>query len=120
MKRHFFVMLIVMCLAVAASAQTPAGLEGKWEGALVVGPTQLRLVVNISKASDGLYLGTMQSPDQGNIPIPIDKIEQTADSMRLEVKAVNGIFQGSINDDKTKIKGTWAQGGPSLPLELTR
>src|SRR5262245_9189813 len=120
MKRHFIVMLIVMCSAASASAQAPTGLEGKWEGALVVGPNQLRIVLNVSKASDGLYLGIMMSPDQGNVPISVDKIEQNGDSVRLEVKAVNGLFQGSISDDKTKLKGTWSQGGPTIPLELTR
>src|SRR5262249_152555 len=27
---------------------------------------------------------------------------------------------GTLSEDKTKIKGTWTQGGPALPLELTR
>src|SRR5262245_2900518 len=40
--------------------------------------------------------------------------------VRLEVKAVNGIFQGTLSPDKKTIKGTWTQGGPVLPLEFTR
>jgi hypothetical protein len=36
------------------------------EGTLVVGPNQLRLVIDITKASDGLYLGTLTSVDQNN------------------------------------------------------
>jgi murein DD-endopeptidase MepM/ murein hydrolase activator NlpD len=123
MKRQFFLIISVLAVcssAIAAYAQAPAGLEGKWEGALAAGPNQLRLVLNISKAADDLYLGTLMSVDQGGIRIPMDKIQQTGDSVRLEVKAVNGIFEGSLNEDKTKLKGTWTQGGPLLPLEFTR
>ena len=116
-----FTWSIMMCLIAAiAYAQAPSGLEGRWEGALVVGPNQLRLVFNILKASDGLYLGTMTSVDQGGARIPMDKIQLTGDSVRLEVKAVNGTFDGRLSEDQTKIKGTWSQGGPALPLEVTR
>jgi len=120
MKR-LIIYVIAACTAVTLTyAQTPAGLEGRWEGALAAGPNQLRLVLNISKAADDLYLGTLTSLDQGGARIPVDKIQQTGDSVRLEVKAVNGTFEGSISEDKTKLKGTWTQGGPKLPLELTR
>src|SRR5256712_6201518 len=120
MKR-LIIYVIAACTAVTLTyAQTPAGLEGRWEGALAAGPNQLRLVLNISRAADDLYLGTLTSLDQGGVRIPVDKIQQTGDSVRLEVKAVNGTFEGSISEDKTKLKGTWTQGGPKLPLELTR
>jgi hypothetical protein len=36
------------------------------------------------------------------------------------VKAVNGIFQGTLGPDKKTMKGTWTQGGPVLPLEFIR
>src|SRR5262249_41872201 len=116
-----FICSITICLIAAiAHDQAPSTLEGKWEGTLVVGPNQLRLVLNISKASDGLYLGTMTSVDQGGIRIPIDRIQLMGDSVRYEVKAVNGTFAGTLSEDKTKIKGTWTQSGPNLPLEFTR
>ncbi|HYR87983.1 MAG TPA: M23 family metallopeptidase [Terriglobia bacterium] len=119
--KQLIICVLAACMAVTMTyAQTPSSLEGKWEGALAAGPNQLRLVLNISKAADDLYLGTLTSVDQGGVRIPIDKIQQTGDSVRLEVKAVNGIFEGSISEDKTKLKGTWTQGGPKLPLELTR
>jgi hypothetical protein len=114
MKRHLSRVLLAMTFAAAGLlAQGPVALDGKWEGALVVGPTKLRLVLNISKASDGLYLGTMSSVDQGNIPIPMDKIDLTGDAARIEVRAVNGVYTGTLSADKTKLQGTWSQGGPA-------
>src|SRR6267142_1375151 len=85
MKR-LIIYVIAACTAVTLTyAQTPAGLEGRWEGALAAGLNQLRLVLNISKAADDLYLGTLTSLDQGGARIPVDKIQQTGDLVRLEV-----------------------------------
>src|SRR5262249_26451654 len=121
MKRHFVTLLITFgFVTVAAHSHTHIGLEGKWEGTLVAGPNQLRLVLNITRASDGLHLGTLTSVDQGGVQIPMDIIQLTDDTVRLEVKAVNGIFQGTLSRDKKTMKGTWTQGGPVLPLEFTR
>src|SRR5215467_16105907 len=88
------------------TGQESSGLEGKWEGSLGSAPNQLRIVLNISKASDGLYLGRLISLDQGGIPIPMEKIEQTGDAVRFEVKAVNGVFEGKLTES-TKLQGTW-------------
>jgi len=105
-------------LLLLQSANT--GLDGRWEGAISAGPAKLRVVLDISKASDGIYLGTLTSVDQGNVKIPIDQIQMTGDSVRLEVRSVRGIFEGTINSDKTQLKGTWTQGGPTIPLEFAR
>ena len=60
--KQLTVYIIAACTAVTLTyAQTPTGLEGRWEGALAAGPNQLRLVLNISKAADDLYLGTLTS-----------------------------------------------------------
>jgi len=60
MKRHVATLLITIgFVTIAAHSQAPVGLEGKWEGTLVAGPNQLRVVLNITRASDGLHLGTM-------------------------------------------------------------
>src|SRR5215510_16093592 len=121
MKRHVATLLITIgFVTIAAHSQPPVGLEGKWEGTLVAGPNQLRLVLNITRASDGLHLGTLTSVDQGGVQIPMDIIQLTGDAVRLEVKAVNGIFQGTLSPDKKTIKGTWTQGGPVLSLEFIR
>jgi len=114
--------LAVLALAsvVLASAQTPEGLAGKWEGALQAGPQKLRLILEVSKASDGaFYIGTLVSVDQGSARIPIDKFSGEDGQVRFEAAAVGGSFEGTMNADKTKIAGTWTQGQP-LALELTR
>ena len=98
-------------------AQSPS-LEGTWRGTLVTGAGQLRLTLQVSKAADGLLIGTLNSLDQG-VSIPVDRIVVTGSTVRVEVKSVNGTFEGAMNAAGTEIKGTWTQGGP-LPLTLTK
>src|SRR5215813_258619 len=120
MKRQFaFILLLIALMSRFATSQSAAGLEGRWEGTLSVGPNQLRLVIEVTKTSDGLYFGSLVSVDQGGLRIPIDKIQLMNSSVHLELKAINGTFDGTLSDDKTKITGTWSQGAP-LPLELRR
>jgi hypothetical protein len=70
-----FATLPIGFITVTTQSQTPVGLEGKWEGTLVAGPNQLRVVLNITMASDGVHLGTMTSVDQGGVRIPMDIIQ---------------------------------------------
>jgi hypothetical protein len=46
-------------------------------------------------------------------------VRVNGDSVRVEAKIVQGVFEGTLNADKTTLKGTWTQGA-SLPLELKR
>ncbi|MGH7470700.1 MAG: M23 family metallopeptidase [Longimicrobiales bacterium] len=100
----------------AAAAPATAGVEGRWEGTL---GSALRLVLDITKSADGLYFGTMTSVDQGNLRIPIDRIGQTGDSIHLELRSINGSYNGVISADRARLTGIWAQGN-TRGLEFTR
>jgi Peptidase family M23 len=103
----------------AAAAQTPApGLDGTWRGTLVTPAGSLRLVLRIDKSPDGLLTGVLDSVDQGS-KIPIESVTLAGDSVRLDVRAVKGTFEGTLNAARTELKGTWNQGTP-LPLVFTR
>ena len=125
MLRNFLAMTcaLAFCLAGTVSPVWPqeaaAGVEGAWKGTLAAGPAKLRLVLDISKTADGLYLGTLDSVDQG-AKIPIDVIHAKGSSLRLEIKSIDGVFEGTVNDENSAIKGTWTQMGRPLPLEFTR
>jgi len=107
---------------VATSTATPApsGVAGRWEGVLGEGATRLRLVLELTKAADGLLLGTLESVDQGNTRFPIDRVRETGDSLELELRSVQGRYAGVISTDKTRLIGAWSQAGQSSPLTFTR
>ena len=98
-------------------AQAPS-LEGTWRGTLETGAGQLRLALRVTKAADGLLIGTLDSLDQAT-SIPVDRIVVTGLTVRIELKSVGGMFEGAMNATGTELKGTWTQSVP-LPLTLTR
>lgn len=107
-------------MATHVAAQTSsANMLGRWEGALDTGQGTLRLVLEVTKAADGSLTGTLTSVDQGGVRIPIERVELNGKTLRLDVKAVGGNFEGSISDDQKRVTGTWTQ-GISLPLEFSR
>jgi len=110
-------LLVIALVTAIAAAQAPATFEGDWQGSLSAGPNTLRLLFHIAKGSDGLYLGELESLDQG-VATPIDRVQVTGQTVRFELRRVNGTFEGTLGADG-RIKGTWTQGTP-VPLELTR
>jgi len=40
--------------------------------------------------------------------------------VKMAITALNGNYQGRVSSDGNSIEGTWTQGGPPLPLNLTR
>src|SRR5438093_9761022 len=123
MKSLCRALLALMVLSVALSAckkNSPPNLAGFWEGSLQVREIQLRLVLKISKTPDGSYVATMDSVDQGSRDIPVTSITITNPVVRVEIKAIGGVFQGILGRNASEIAGTWQQGGTKLPLVLKR
>jgi hypothetical protein len=122
--RKFLLVLVlgiagILSIVSLSGAQPPAGVEGRWEGTLDAGQVKLRLILDVEKPANGVRAGTLTSVDQGGVRIPVEQIELNGKLIRFDVKAVNGSFDGSMSEDKSRITGTWTQ-GVSLPLELVR
>ncbi|MFY9607015.1 MAG: hypothetical protein WAU45_00200 [Blastocatellia bacterium] len=119
MNRKLVLLLILLGLSTRLFGQTAAkGLEGAWQGTLDAGE-KLRLVLTVSKAADGAYTGKIDSLDQG-ASIPIEIITVNGDSVRLELKTVEAVFEGKLNADHSELTGTFSQGGALLPLTFRR
>src|SRR5262245_48975468 len=113
-------LFFVTCLVLRAQPQSPQkGVEGTWQGALGQGAVQLRLVLTISKSSDGAYKSVIDRVDQ-HATIPGDKTSWEGDKLRIEFLRVNGSFEGTLSQDGSEIKGTWTQGGAVQPLSFKR
>ncbi len=123
MNRRVLSLLVIMILAglsPVALAQTDSSkLVGVWDGTLDTGGPKLRLVVEFAKAADGTLKGDLDSPDQGAMDLALSAITLEGDRVRFELKAVGGVFEGTLNKESTEITGEWHQGG-SLPLVLKR
>jgi hypothetical protein len=94
-------------------------LEGVWEGVLDANGNQLHLRFNFTKNADGSITATFDSVDQGANGLPIASIARTGDTVKMDLKAVGGTYEGTLNKDASAMTGTFTQGG-SFPLNLQR
>jgi len=97
----------------------PSDVDGAWLGALDVGAMKLRVVFHVTNTEDGL-MATLDNPDQGATGVPVTSVSREGSSLKLEVKSINGLFEGKVSSDLSAIEGTWSQAGHSLPLALKR
>ncbi len=105
--------------AKASAPAPPSDIDGAWLGTLDVGSAKLRIVFHITNTANGLT-ATMDSPDQGANGIPVTIVTRKDSSLKLELKQMGGVFDGSIDKDLQGIQGTWSQAGNSFPLVLKR
>ncbi len=91
-----------------------------WQGSLGAGGVKLRLVLHLEKTDDGKYSGTLDSIDQSVNDLPVVVEVYDKDTLKIDIKAVAGSFEGKIGKNGTEVVGTWKQGPSSLPLTLTK
>ena len=101
----------------AASAQTAAG---DWVGALTINPAlNLRVAVHIRKTSQGVYAGTVDSPDQGNFDKPLSDIAVVAGALSFSDATLSARYEGKWDPAARQWVGQWTQSGqPARALNL--
>ena len=112
--------VLLLSSAIALGAPSTNDLAGNWQGALEVGQAKLRLLFKISRTPAGVLTAKLDSLDQGARDIPVETIVTKDQTVRMEVKSVQGVYEGSFDEAGKKITGTWQQGPQSLPLTLER
>jgi hypothetical protein len=111
---------LLMSPAVVFSGAATNDVTGNWNGTLDAGSVKLRVVFKISKAVGGDLTAKMDSLDQGARDIPVDTVTVKNKTIRLEVKTINGVYEGTVDAAGTKATGQWKQGPQTLPLTLER
>ena len=113
--KSLFIISIFILGSLTSRAKT--GIDGSWEGKLMINPEMgLRLVVNITGSLGEEAVITMDSPDQGayGIPMQIDYI--SSDSLNVAVPQLMLKYKGKLEGDS--IKGDFSQGPLNLLLNL--
>jgi fermentation-respiration switch protein FrsA (DUF1100 family) len=116
MKNLFIVLVLILLTSAASFAQD---VTGDWNGKLNANGAELRLVLHITKNTDGTLKATLDSVDQGANGIPVSSATLKNSQLSLKVDAVSGAYEGKVNADASEIAGTWTQGG-SLELNFHR
>jgi hypothetical protein len=105
----------------AAEAAKQHPVVGTWQGTLPNGMGgQIRVVLKVRQAAEGALTATMDSPDQNASDIPVAKIGFETGKVTLDVSAVGGSYEGTLDPAKNEISGTWKQSGQALPLLLKK
>jgi pimeloyl-ACP methyl ester carboxylesterase len=112
--------ILLMPMVLTARMQADTSVVGTWQGALEVGGTKLKVVFHIARTDSGTLAGTLDSPDQGAMGIPLGKITLTCDSITIAIPAVGGGYAGRFTGDRSSISGDWSQLGGRAPLRLDR
>ena len=115
------VMLGFNMVPVRALAADAPPIVGAWGGTLDPGAQpKKRILVHISAAQDGTRSGTIDYPDQDISGILITAITYKEPTLHFESNQIQGLYDGTMNKDKSEITGSWKQGGASLNLILKR
>jgi hypothetical protein len=97
----------------------PTDIDGDWKGEIDTGQAILHMVFHIVNTEDGL-MATLDVPDQGAKGIAVTSVTRNGSTLKLEMKALAGAYDGKIAADLSMIDGTWTQGPNSITLKLTR
>jgi CubicO group peptidase (beta-lactamase class C family) len=111
-----WVALAAVAIAAPAAAQEAAG---DWVGTLEVSATvKLPLVVHIQRDDAGVLSGTLDSPSQGAVGLPLAEIVASQGRLVFKVPVVGGEYAGTWDEGSKSWNGQWSQGGAHLPLVL--
>ena len=118
LKRSFLLTALVVAVASFAHAQD---ITGDWQGTLITGMGQLRMVLHVMKAPDGSLRALMDSPDQGMTGINVDTITFDGSKLHFALNPIKGNYDGTLKGNGS-INGNWSQGGMQnkLPLVLNK
>ena len=100
--------------------QFSRGVLGSWGGKLTTKDGTFRVAVHIWPDNNGKLTGTADSVDEDAVEIPVDSITLNKSDLHFEVASVAGAYDGKLDEQESRIEGTWTQHGVSVPLTLTR
>lgn len=112
--RSLFILTLLISHLFTNAQDLPANTT--WKGEVMGIP----LVLNIIRDTvSQQYSGTLDSPNQGAMGLPISEISVTTDSLKAYLNMIKGGFSGKFNADKSELTGTWQQGG-DVPMVFKR
>jgi len=113
--------LVFALLTCQATAEpTAPAIVGDWQGTLEAGGAKLRLVVHLTRGTDGLLAATLDSLDQQAFALPVAKASFEDGALRLELPNLGARYEGTLDPAGNEFAGTWTQGPNSFSLTLTR
>ncbi len=118
MKRSIVVLLVLAFAATAAVSQRSLkDIEGTWVGTLSIPAGDLRLVFHFEMTEADTIKGTLDSPDQGAVGIPMGRVTFEGDTLVARAPMIRGEYRGLPVGD-TLLTGRLIQMGASIELNM--
>jgi len=95
-------------------------VEGLWQSALEAHGLRLRFQLHVSHDTDGNLVASLDSLDQGVSGLPAINVSLKESAFHLEIPAVAGSYDGTLNAAKNSLAGKWTQTGADSALTFTR
>jgi pimeloyl-ACP methyl ester carboxylesterase len=93
-------------------------IVGDWFGFIENQGSKLKLVFHIEK-KNGLYAGTMDSPDQGAYGLKINLVSKNGAKIIFDMSSIGIKYEGNLVSNDT-LKGQFIQGQFNAPLVLSK
>ena len=108
--------MTVFCTALVSRAQAPAakGVDDTWQGTLHLPQRDLRIVLKVSKGTNGALTGTMYSIDQGGQAIKTNSASFQDGTLKVAIQALDMTYEGKMSADGKSITGTFTQGNQPM------
>jgi len=116
-------LLVALLLTIAgpgiATAQSPTGPTGHWEGAIEVPGQALGIELDLA-SKDGAWKGTISIPAQSLKGFPLSDITVAGTAVGFAMKGVPGEprFAGTLSADGKALGGDFTQGGGTLRFNV--
>lgn len=90
---------------IGSGSATSHGIEGFWEGSIREDGRDARLLLKISRDSNGNLFARIDSPDAGYQDIPVEVITYKAPALHFEVGWAHAVYDGTLSEDGARVSG---------------
>lgn len=113
--RNAVTFAVLLAMQTVAQAGVLKDHQGHWLGDMKIpnGPT-LKIGAELFTRADGSLWASVASPDQDAYDIPVKSIQETGDSLDLDISFATL----KLTWDKDHFNGEWKQGNAALTLQL--
>ena len=112
-------LLTCLVFLLAHTFLTSQSYSGDWEGTLAIQGQSLKIIYHIVEEG-GVYTATLDSPNQGAYGMAVDKVELQDGKLLLQSTALGITYLVQLNEDGSKISGSFKQGPVDTPLEMIK
>ena len=93
--------------------------SGHWVGAVNMPTLQIEVEVDLVRSASGQLFGTLSTPAQKLIGLPLSKIEVNGTSISFEARTDQG-FDGMLSPDGSTMSGSYTFQSYAFPFMLMR